>query len=120
MKDKYILVQMSFDGEYVIDSKHDTLEEAENTSADLGSKWYFFPWSIIVKGKTVVETGGAFYNMQTNEPILSELLKGKRFTTVQKLFEFTYGTEESAGVGTEEYEDLLIYIINNKIKTRND
>lgn len=110
-KNKFILFQMAFDGDYVKDSEHGTLEEAEETSADLGSKWYFYPFSIIVKGQTVVETGGNNYGKDENGDfycILSNLLKGKRLTTVQKIFKRVSELPEAQNVDGTRFEDLLI------------
>ena len=104
----YKLIQMSFDGAFVTDSQHQNLEQAEQASANLGSKWYFYPFSIIVKGQTVVEAGGSFCNMQTGEVILNSLLKGKRFKTVQNLFKKVSELEEMQGVGCDEFESTLI------------
>ena len=102
------LIQMSFDGAFVTDSTHETLESAQYTSANLGSKWYFYPWSIITKGQTVVETGGAFYNMKSGKCLLSEKLKGKRFKTAQKLFSKVSKLEDAQNVDSEEFELILL------------
>jgi len=108
MKQKFKLYQLSFNGEYVLDSEHDTIEEAEETSADLGSKWVFYPWSVIVKGKTIVEFCGCFINLKTKIPILDEIFKGKRFTTACKAFNKASKQKELESADCYEFEDYLI------------
>ena len=108
---QFKLIQMSFDGEYVHDSDHNTIEDAEEASAELGSKWFFYPFSIIVKGQTVKSTGGNLYDMQTQECILSKLLSGKRLQTVKKLFSKVSEMPEAKNLDCVQYEDLLISVI---------
>ena len=48
----YKIVLMSFDGDYVVDSEHETIENANETATELGSKWCFYPWYFCVKNKT--------------------------------------------------------------------
>lgn len=105
---KYKLVQMAFDGSFVTDSTHETKEGAENASANLGSKWYFYPLSIIVKGQTVIETGGVFYNIATGEPMLSKILGGKRLKTVSKLLNKASMLPDLQGAEWSEFERYLI------------
>jgi len=104
----YKLLQFSFDGEYVIDSEHETIEDAQEASADLGSKWFFYPLTVIISGQTVQETGGAFYNMKTGVCLLSEKLKGKRVKTVCKILKKASERPEMEGAEWEEFEDYLL------------
>jgi len=104
----YQLIQMSFDGEYVKDSEHTTIEAAQNASAELGSKWYFYPFSIIVKGQTVKETGGNICYMPSGEPVLSRLLKGKRLKTVKSIFNSLSKSDEMQGADPMLFEEVLI------------
>ncbi len=104
----YKLIQMSFDGEYVQDSEHETIEQAEQTSSDLGSKWYFYPLTVIVKGQTVKETGGSLCFISSGEPVLSELLKGKRLKTVKHILNTVSKLDEAQYCEWDQFEILLI------------
>lgn len=115
MKAKIKLICMSFDGEFVINSEHDNLDEAIETAQDLGSKWFFYPFCVFVKGQTVKDCGGVFFNMQTHEPILSELFKGKRFVTMQKVFETASKVKDLQGADCEVFESYIIDHIKNKL-----
>jgi len=108
MKYEIELIQMSFDGEYVIDSTHETIEDASETSANLGSKWYFYPLSVIVKGQTIQETGGCLFNKQSDEPMLSEMFKNKRLTTLVNVFKHCSEKPEAQGMSFEMYEDFVL------------
>jgi hypothetical protein len=108
MKTNYTLYQMAFDGATVKDSEHETIEQAQDASANLGSKWHFYPLSIIVKGKTVKETGGTQCFINTGEAVLSGKLKNKRFTTVKKLFANVSKLSEMYGVSFEDFEQYII------------
>lgn len=102
----YTLYQVAFDGEYVKDSEHAKIEQAQQTSADMGSKWIFYPLSVIVKGQTIKETGGQFLNMETDECLLSKKYEGKRFTTLLKdLQKLTHSME---GMNYEQVELFLL------------
>lgn len=111
MKNLFILYCVSFDGAFVRDSEHETIEDAGNASADMGSKWYFYPFHVIVKGKTIVETGGNLYGkINTSDPVclLSEKYKGKRFATFTKHMKELSKREELQNAGIEEFENELI------------
>jgi hypothetical protein len=86
MKD-YQLICMSFDGEFVSDFKG-SLEDCREASAEMGSKWYFYPFHFILteSGKTVADAGD-----------MLECFIGKRFKTVVKKFEELYNRLESDG-----------------------
>lgn len=105
---KVKLYVLSFDGECVCDSEHDTLEQANEKASDLGSKWFFYPWPVMVRGKTIVDIGGVFFNRKTNTPILYELFKGKRFNTIQKIFKKFSEKEEMQNVNVETFEEFII------------
>lgn len=106
----YDLICMSFDGEYVRDSRHKTVKEAEETSADMGSKWYFYPFHFIVKNKTVIESFGSLVNMKTGEAYLPKLFNRKRLTTVKKVFKglSDYCEANDIVCDSVEFESLLI------------
>ena len=108
MKTKIKLICMSFDGEYIINSDHDNLEDAIETAQNLGDKWFFYSWCVFVKNKTIVDCGGVYFNMSTNTPILSELFKGRRFTTMQKEFKKVSKNKDLEGADIETFESFLI------------
>jgi len=99
---------MSFDGEYVTDSEHDTIEAAQEASANMGSRWIFYPFHIIVKNLTVKEMGGMYYNVETHEALLDVKFRNKRFTTVKSVFEKCSKLPEAQGMDCEEFENLLL------------
>jgi len=111
----YELFQLAPDGAYVIDSEHNTLEEAEEAAACLGSKWFFYPISAIIKGKTIVETGGLFYATDSDEPILSVHLKRRRFGTLVKLLQRTAARLGDRELSYDEYEIELIKEIETSL-----
>lgn len=106
---------MSFDGAIAHDSTHDNLEDATD-AFDCGSKWFFYPFPFVVKGKTVVETGCGLFNMKTQEPYLPKMFKGKRLTTVQKEFKKANDLCEKEGIEVDslEFEQILIENILRK------
>ena len=105
---KYKLVCMAFDGQFITDSEHETLEELEYSLQNLGSKWYFYPWSFAVKGQTVKESYGQFVNMKTGICTISEIFNGKRLKTVSKIFDKLSKKEEAQNVNCNDFESLII------------
>lgn len=101
---------MSFDGKFVTDSEHETLEQAENASANMGSKWFFYPFHFIISGKTVKETGEGLVNMRTKEAYMPKMFKGKRLQTVVKEFEKAnnYCTANDIEADCYDFESILI------------
>jgi hypothetical protein len=110
MKQEYKLIQMSFDGKYVTDSEHESIEDAGNASADLGSKWFFYPFSFIVKGQTVVDTGEGLVNMATKEAYMPKMFKRKRLDSVVKAFKKAndFCTKNEITCDCYEFENILI------------
>jgi hypothetical protein len=108
---EYQLICMSFDGEYVRDHKG-SIEECRNASADMGSKWYFYPWHLVVtKGLYVKEMYGCFVNTKTGEPLLNKMFKGRKLSTVQSIFrqiDRWCKANDITGMNSEEYEDEII------------
>lgn len=49
----YTTLCMAPDGEFITDGKFDTIEEAADNSADMGSRWFFYPFHFIVKHEPV-------------------------------------------------------------------
>lgn len=108
---QYKLICMSFDGEFVTDSIG-TLEDCLNRSANMGSKWYFYPFHFIVtigNGK-VVETSTGLVVMGTGESFQSKLFKGRKLSTVKKVFANTYKRAESEDLQLDclEFEHYMI------------
>jgi hypothetical protein len=93
MKAKYQLICMSFDGEYKREHQEfETIQDAWDYSNDLGSKWYFYPFHFVVKGKTIADSTGPL-----------DIYVGKRIKTVAKRFESLSKIEEAQGMGVEEF-----------------
>jgi hypothetical protein len=107
----YKAVLMSFDGEYVIDSAHSTIEEAGSTVAELGSKWIFYPWYFCVKGQTIVDAAGVFVDVRNGESLIGQYFIGKRFKTAIRIFKTLSLREEAQGLEVEDYESLLLAVI---------
>ena len=94
---KYKLICMSFDGEYQTEHpEFDRIEDAWDYSDDLGSKWYFYPFHFVIKGKTIAAAG---YGL--------EHLEGRRIKTVEKLFYWASRKEETQGMGRDEFAFAL-------------
>lgn len=110
MKKEYQLICMSFDGKFVTDSTHNSIEDAENASADMGSKWYFYPFHFIVSGKTVKETCEGLINMQTKQAYMPLMFKGKRLQTVVKAFSTSneYCLKNEIEADCYQFEEILI------------
>jgi len=47
----YKLLLMANDGEFVTEGSNLTLEEAADLSANMGSRWIFYPYHFIIKDK---------------------------------------------------------------------
>ena len=93
--DRYYLICMSFDGEYQVERPFfDTIQEAQEYSNDLGSKWYFYPYHFVCKGKTVKETGYGLTH-----------LENLRIKTVAEHFNALYEhcEENNITMNAEEY-----------------
>lgn len=112
----YNLICMSFDGSFVNDSTHTTIDSAENMSAEMGSKWYFYPFHFIVSGSTIKETGAGLINIETHKPYLEILFKGKRLKTVVKEFKKAnkFCLENDIQADCYEFEEILIHQILNQ------
>jgi hypothetical protein len=111
MKEKqYNLICMSFDGDFVRDSIG-TLEQCQNQSADIGSKWYFYPFHFITTlSGVVVDTGTGLVDMTTKESFQSKLFKGRKLSTVKKVFKNTYdiAAKRELQLDCLEYEHFMI------------
>jgi hypothetical protein len=116
---QYNLICMAFDGEFVKDSSG-TLEQCQNASADMGSKWYFYPFHFIVTvpGGIVADTGSGLIDMFSKESFQSKLFKGRKLTTVKKVFYQTYKTAESRDLQLDcmEFERFMIAYNQNLLR----
>jgi len=84
---------MSFDGEYQRERpEFDTINDAWEYSNDLGSKWYFYPFYMIIRGQTVRDLG---YGL--------EHLENKRIKTVARHFKEVSERPEMDGCNSEEF-----------------
>ena len=95
---KYKLICMSFDGDYVTDSTHETIGQAWDTAADLGSKWFFYPFSFVCTEKTIIDT-----------PEQLTMFAGRRIKTVKRIFSNYASKEETEGMDCEEFILSLIH-----------
>jgi hypothetical protein len=93
MKKQYQIICMSFDGEYVTERPiFDEIDKAWEYAANLGSKWFFYPFVFVATEKTIIDAG--------------DLLKwtvGKRIKTVKRIFEEKQKRPETEGMDAEEY-----------------
>jgi len=90
---KYQVMVMSFDGEYKVERpEFESVEEAWEYENNLGSKWYFYPFPFIIKGKTVVDA----------IELLDDFV-GKRIETVRRIFKETSEQDETQGMDAEEF-----------------
>ena len=55
MDKKYRAIAFAPDGEYIIESEFETVEQAWDRINDWGSRWFFYPFCGVVKNKRVVE-----------------------------------------------------------------
>ena len=99
---------MSFDGETIMDSEHESIESAIYTIENIGSKWFFYPFCLIVKKQTVKEIYGSFVNMQTGESCLGEEFKNKRLKTVKNAFNKASKLPGAENMDALAFEDLIL------------
>ena len=50
---KYKLLCIAPEGEYIIDSIDKDIEVLKDNSCNMGSKWIFYPYHVIIKGNTI-------------------------------------------------------------------
>ena len=92
---KYFVICMSFDGQYQREYPlFNSIPEASEYASNLGSKWYFYPYTFICSGKSITEAG---YGL--------EHFEGKRITTIQKIFKKLndWCTETGNDLNAEEF-----------------
>lgn len=90
---KYQIICMSFDGEYVTEKPiFNEIYKAWEYAADLGSKWFFFPFVFVATEKTIIDA--------------DDLLKwcvGKRIKTIKRIFAIKQKRPETENMNAEEY-----------------
>lgn len=108
MKTKYDLICMSFDGVYVKDSSHNSIEEAENI--ELGSKWVFYPFTFILSGQKIVSTYGGLIRMSDKKSFAELMFKNRKLQTVINTFKKTYDylNEHELTADCYEFEEIMI------------
>ncbi len=90
---KYELICMSFDGEYQVERPtFDTLDEVANYANDLGSKWYFYPFTFAVTASAKTIADSVF-------PL--DWAKGKRVKTVARIFKAASEKPENQNMNTQ-------------------
>lgn len=108
----YTLFMVTFDGDYVKDSEHNTIEEAQDAIANMGSKWFFYPFPVIVKNHTknkiIAETGGIFFNIQTGECLLNKKFQGKHFNTLLQTFTQASKKNELLNADADQFEHYIL------------
>jgi len=70
---KYVALLVSPDGEFVPDFKEDSIEKVQEDLANMGTRWYFYPYIFIVKvpedlSKNITKPG-LFRDAYTGVPI---------------------------------------------------
>jgi hypothetical protein len=107
---EFDLIFMTFDGDYVKDSSHSNLEEAEKAFSEIGSKWFFYPFGFILRGTKVIESGEGLIRMKDHKAFSELMFKGRKLTTVVKTFKKTLEYCEKTGieVGCDEFECIMI------------
>ena len=50
----YKLVNVAPDGEHTTDGNFDTIEDAQQYAADMGSRWYFYPITMIADDTSMI------------------------------------------------------------------
>jgi len=117
---KYKLICMSFDGSYVTDSIHDSIEDAQKTLDNFGSKWYFYPWPLIIDNDTlkIKYALGIILDTNKNIPILGKMFKGKSLITIQKAFKKTFNYIQKNKINGDalKFEYILIYLNSKFLK----
>ena len=92
---RYRLICMSFDGEYQVERPtFDTLDEVANYANDLGSKWYFYPFTFAVTASAKTIADSVF-------PL--DWAKGKRVKTVARIFKAASEKPENHNMDAEQY-----------------
>jgi len=76
MKKEYRAIAFAPDGDYITEGEFKTVDEAWERINDWGSRWFFYPFTGVVKNKRVVEMCD-----------LLRFLSNKDIKTIQSMFE---------------------------------
>ena len=79
----YKAILFSPDGDWVTDCSGQTKEEVWNKIADLGSRWYFYPYPAIIKDKGHTNSFQRICDVYAEPDSLQEWMKGKSIRTIQ-------------------------------------
>lgn len=91
----YKLICIAFDGDYVTERPtFGTLEEVAEYDNNMGSRWFFYPFHfpVTASGKTIADSFS---------PV--EFLKGKRVTTVRRMFAKLAGLPELQNADCDQF-----------------
>ncbi len=78
--ENYQALLLSFDGDYQREGDFESIEDGWEYIADLGSKWFFYPFAFICKGETIKDVPEGLLG------ILLEKFKNKRINTLRTIF----------------------------------
>mgnify|MGYP001560570993 CR=1 FL=1 len=81
---KYKLAVIAPDGEYKTEGEFSTIEEAWDRNNDMGSRWFFYPFRVVVAGSVVRST-----------PEHSEEYVGRKLSTFCKAVAFSCDTDDA-------------------------
>ena len=91
---KVKLICMSFDGDYVTEGTFASVQDAWNHDADLGSRWFFYPFHFVTtaSGKTIKDAC---------EPL--EWTKGYRVKAIARHFKTAAAKPENLNMDAESF-----------------
>ena len=117
MFEDYQLICMSVDGNYVNDCAG-TLEECRNASANMGSKWIFYPFHFILSKTrfTVIDTGCGLVRMSDKKAFMELMFKNRRFSTVYNAFKEASDYIEREEIMLNDCYDFENVLINRNQK----
>ncbi len=98
-QNKVKLICMSFDGDYVTEGEFPSVQDAWNHDADLGSRWFFYPFHFVTttSGKTIRDVPCTYMSH----------LNGLRVKAVAKHFAQVAKTPEALNADSEAYAFLV-------------
>ena len=107
----YKLICVSFDGE-TVEAKTGTFQECENYSADMESRWFFYPFHFICTEKgTIVAPGIGLIEMNKGKAFSEALFKNRKLKTAlnvfKKAFEYCQNNEIEE-IDPMEFEEIII------------
>jgi hypothetical protein len=89
---------MSFDGETKKEGSFESIDDAWEHANNMGSKWYFYPFSFVSKGKTVVSTP---------DPLMA-IYENRRISTIKKEFKRVSELPECEGLDAIDYMLMVV------------